>query len=131
MCCRGSGGAVNNREPLAVAAAAVVVAAAGVVEGLESVARRANDAVADPEDWGAEEMGSGLEQGSVRVPTGGESRDDVGVDAVDGLHPALDGGREDDLAVASPAPSGDDAKRRGLSARLHVQINRARKKSKG
>ena len=72
-------------------------------------------------------MGNGLEQDSVRVPTGGESRDGVDVDAVDGLHPALDGGREDDLAVASPAPSGDDAKRRALSARLHAQTNGAKK----
>lgn len=37
----GSGGAANSREPLA---------AAGVVEGLEFAGRRANDAVADPED---------------------------------------------------------------------------------
>jgi hypothetical protein len=58
--------------------------------------------------WGAAAMGSGLALGSVRAPTGGGSRDGVDV-GVGGLRQAGDGAPEDDLAVASPAPSGGDA----------------------
>jgi hypothetical protein len=108
-CCTGSGGAAaSNREPLAAVAAAA---------GLGSAGGKATDAVQVLVDSGAAAMGSGLAPGSVTAPTGVESRG--GVD-VGGLRQAGDGAPEDDLAVASLAPSGGDAKRT-QSARLQAQ----------
>lgn len=78
-CCKGSGGAGSNREPL------VAVAAVG---GLGFAGCKAIDAAEGPGDLGVVVTGSGPVRDFEKAPTGGGSRDGAGVDVVDGLHQA-------------------------------------------
>jgi hypothetical protein len=136
-CCRGWGGAANNKEPPAAVAAgavAAVAAGAGVVEVVAALAAvlgsaegRAIGAEAGPVGVGAEATGSVPVPGSAKEPTDGESRGGGVVD-VGEQRRAWDDAPEDDLAVASPAQSVDDAARQTRSVRLQMQRKKAKPK---